>query len=313
MSSASLLSFVPVFLKSLRLKGYSDCTLQAYESDLAQLREYLDSINELDMAPHEFNRQTMREWMGINQAEWSPASRARKISAVRSLIRFLVHQQYIEKSPIENFQTPKIPKQIKQTYSVDNIFVLLELSPNAGPLALRNICAFELMYSSGLRVSELVALNISQIDLLEEWVRTVGKGNKEREVPLSHTAIDIIGRYLAESRPQLVDKNGEQDPDALLLNARGGRITARSIRRLLSEEEEKKGLPTDVSPHGLRHAFATHLLEAGADLRAIQDMLGHEKLSTTARYTHSNFMRIAKVYDNAHPRAKLKKDDSDED
>lgn len=301
-----LLTYVPMFLKALRLKGYSDCTLSSYESDLAQLREYLASIHEEGILPQDFNRQLMRDWMGTHHKDWMPASRARKISAVRSLIHFLIHQQYLQNSPIENFQSPKIPKQIRPSYSVDSIFLLLEIAPDASALCVRNITAFELMYSSGLRVSELVSLNISNLDLIEAWVRVLGKGQKEREIPLSHTAMDLIGRYLTESRPLLRCKDAPQDDEALLLNARGTRITARSIRRLLHEEELKKGLDSDVSPHGLRHAFATHLLEAGADLRAIQDMLGHEKLSTTARYTHSNFMRIAQVYDKAHPRAKNK-------
>jgi integrase/recombinase XerC len=176
---------------------------------------------------------------------------------------------------------------------------------NASPLTIRDLTAFELMYSSGLRVSELVSVNLDSIDFIEGWIRVIGKGNKEREIPVTTTAIDLIGRYLAESRPLLISKDGVQDENALLLNSKGGRITARSIRRLLHEEEIEKGLTADVSPHGLRHAFATHLLEAGADMRAIQDMLGHARLSTTARYTHNNYERLVKVYDNAHPRAHI--------
>jgi integrase/recombinase XerC len=205
-------------------------------------------------------------------------------------------------------QTPKISKQIRNIYSVDQISILLALPPDASALCIRDTTAFELMYSSGLRVSELVAVNIEDFDFIEGWIRVLGKGNKEREVPVTTTAIELIGRYLAEVRPALVDKNGGQDEHALLLNARGGRITARSIRRLLHEDEEQKGLDGDVSPHGLRHAFATHLLEAGADVRAIQELLGHEKLSTTARYAHNDFERIMRVYDAAHPRAHAKSD-----
>ena len=184
--------------------------------------------------------------------------------------------------------------------------ILLTLPPDASPLCVRDTTAFELMYSSGLRVSELVSVNISDFDFIEGWIRILGKGNKEREVPVTTTAIDLIGRYLATVRPTLVDKDGNQDEEALLLNANGGRITARSIRRLLHQDEEAKGLDGDVSPHGLRHAFATHLLEAGADVRAIQELLGHEKLSTTARYAHNDFERIMRVYDQSHPRAHSK-------
>ena len=182
----------------------------------------------------------------------------------------------------------------------------MTLPPDASPLCVRDTTAFELMYSSGLRVSELVSVNISDFDFIEGWIRILGKGNKEREVPVTTTAIDLIGRYLATVRPTLVDKDGNQDEEALLLKANGGRITARSIRRLLHQDEEAKGLDGDVSPHGLRHAFATHLLEAGADVRAIQELLGHEKLSTTARYAHNDFERIMRVYDQSHPRAHSK-------
>ena len=207
--------------------------------------------------------------------------------------------------PFENLQSPKVPKSLRPTYSVDQMSVLLAIPAGADALKIRDLTAFELMYSSGLRVSELVRVDIDDFDFIEGWIRVIGKGNKPREIPVTSTAIDLIGRYLVEVRPGLVDKSGGQDGEALLLNAKGGRITARSIRRLLHDDEIEKGLSGDVSPHGLRHAFATHLLEAGADMRAIQDMLGHSKLSTTARYTHNHYERMVKVYDNAHPRAHI--------
>ncbi len=291
------------FLNSLKLKGYSPCTLDAYALDLRQLVEYFESQNAPDITVEELNRQRLRSWQAEALYDQKPASRARKISAVRTFIHFLIRQEDIDKSPFENLQNPKIPKQMRPTYSVDQINVLLTLPGNADALTIRDLTAFELMYSSGLRVSELVSVDLDDIDFVEGWIRVLGKGQKEREIPVTTTAIDLIGRYLIESRPMLVSKDGVQDDQALLLNSKGGRITARSIRRLLHEEELEKGLSADVSPHGLRHAFATHLLEAGADMRAIQDMLGHVRLSTTARYTHNNYDRLVKVYDNAHPRA----------
>ena len=298
------------FLDALRLKGYSTHTIAAYANDLNQLVQFLEETDRGDLPVSALSRQVMREWLATDIASLQPASRARKISAVRSLIHFLLRQTTIDKSPIANLQTPKIPKQIRPTYAVDQINILLQIPPNASALQLRNLTAFELMYSSGLRISELVGVDIDSIDFIEGWIRVFGKGQKEREIPITNTAIDLIGRYLVEARPKLADKNGTQDAKALLLNARGGRITQRSIRRLLHEDEAAKGLDADVSPHGLRHAFATHLLEAGADLRAIQDMLGHEQLSTTARYTHNQYARIVKVYDQAHPRARISNDDS---
>lgn len=292
------------FLSSLKLRGYSACTIESYASDLAQLMRYFEALDEGDIAVSDLTRLRMREWLGA-MSDLKPASRARKISAVRTLVHYLIRCEEIEKSPFQNLQSPKIPKQIRPTYSVDQINILLEIPGDASVLTIRDLTAFELMYSSGLRVSELVSVNIQDMDFIEGWIRVLGKGQKMREIPMTSTAIDLIGRYLAESRPKLVSKDGGQDPDALLLNARGGRITARSIRRLLHEEEIEKGLSSDVSPHGLRHAFATHLLESGADMRAIQDMLGHARLSTTAKYTHNHYDRIVRVYDQAHPRARL--------
>ena len=294
------------FLLALRLKGYSPCTIESYALDLSQLVQYFEDLGEEDICVETLTRQRMRSWLADALGDQKPASRARKISAVRSLIHYLIRQETIEKSPFENLQNPKIPKQIRPTYTVDQINVLLEIPANADALTIRDLTAFELMYSSGLRVSELVSVDIDSFDFIEGWIRVLGKGNKEREIPVTTTAIDLIGRYLAEARPKLVSKEGYQDDHALLLNSRGGRITARSIRRLLHEEELEKGLNADVSPHGLRHAFATHLLEAGADMRAIQDMLGHARLSTTARYTHNQYDRLVKVYDSAHPRAHIK-------
>ena len=293
------------FLSALRLKGYSPCTIESYALDLSQLVQYFEEQGEGDICVETLTRQRMRSWLADALGDQKPASRARKISAVRSLIHYLIRQETIEKSPFENLQNPKIPKQIRPTYTVDQINVLLEIPANADALTIRDLTAFELMYSSGLRVSELVSVDIDSFDFIEGWIRVLGKGNKEREIPVTTTAIDLIGRYLAEARPKLVSKEGYQDDQALLLNSRGGRITARSIRRLLHEEELEKGLSADVSPHGLRHAFATHLLEAGADMRAIQDMLGHARLSTTARYTHNQYDRLVKVYDSAHPRAHI--------
>lgn len=298
---------VEPFLTSLKLKGYSACTIESYASDLAQLIRYFEDLGEADIEIEALTRARMREWLGTI-AELKPASRARKISAVRTLIHYLIRREEIDKSPFQNLQSPKIPKQIRPTYSVDQINILLEVPAGASALTIRDLTAFELMYSSGLRVSELVSVNIGDMDFVEGWIRILGKGNKMREIPMTSTAIDLIGRYLAEARPMLISKDGVQDSDALLLNSRGGRITARSIRRLLHEEETAKGLSNDVSPHGLRHAFATHLLESGADMRAIQDMLGHARLSTTAKYTHNHYDRIVRVYDKAHPRAHL--DDS---
>lgn len=300
-----LSDYIDAFLQALRLKGYSDCTVSSYAGDLAQMVDYFENHGFDRLADKDLTRVRMRQWLADELLAMKPASRARKVSAVRSFIHYLCRQELIDGVPFANLQSPKVPKTLRPTYSVDQMNVLLSVPPNADKLAIRDLTAFELMYSSGLRVSELVNADIDDIDFVEGWIRVVGKGNKPREIPVTTSAIDLMSRYLAEVRPMLADKNGAQDPDALLLNAKGGRITARSIRRLLREDEIEKGLSGDVSPHGLRHAFATHLLDAGADMRAIQDMLGHSKLSTTARYTHNHYERMVKVYDSAHPRAHI--------
>ena len=297
--------YIDPFLQALRLKGYSDFTISSYAGDLSQMIAFFERLGIEDLTAGGLTRQRMRRWLSEDLADLKPASRARKISAARSFIHYLCRQELIERAPFDNLQSPKVPKTLRPTYSVDQMNVLLSIPPNADKLKIRDLTAFELMYSSGLRVSELVRVDVDDFDFIEGWIRVVGKGNKPREIPVTSTAIDLISRYLTDVRPRLVDKNGDQDASALLLNAKGGRITTRSIRRLLREDELEKGLSDDVSPHGLRHAFATHLLEAGADMRAIQDMLGHSRLSTTARYTHNNYERMVKVYDNAHPRARI--------
>ena len=297
--------YIDSFLQSLRLKGYSDLTIASYAGDLSQMVLYFERLGMPNLLAEDLTRQRMRQWLADELIGMKPASRARKVSSVRSFIHYLCRQELIERVPFENLQSPKVPKSLRPTYSVDQMSVLLAIPAGADALKIRDLTAFELMYSSGLRVSELVRVDIDDFDFIEGWIRVIGKGNKPREIPVTSTAIDLIGRYLVEVRPGLVDKSGGQDGEALLLNAKGGRITARSIRRLLHDDEIEKGLSGDVSPHGLRHAFATHLLEAGADMRAIQDMLGHSKLSTTARYTHNHYERMVKVYDNAHPRAHI--------
>lgn len=297
--------YIDSFLQSLRLKGYSDLTIASYAGDLSQMVLYFERLGMPNLLAEDLTRQRMRQWLADDLIGMKPASRARKVSSVRSFIHYLCRQELIERAPFENLQSPKVPKSLRPTYSVDQMSVLLAIPAGADALKIRDLTAFELMYSSGLRVSELVRVDIDDFDFIEGWIRVIGKGNKPREIPVTSTAIDLIGRYLVEVRPGLVDKSGGQDGEALLLNAKGGRITARSIRRLLHDDEIEKGLSGDVSPHGLRHAFATHLLEAGADMRAIQDMLGHSKLSTTARYTHNHYERMVKVYDNAHPRAHI--------
>lgn len=304
-----LIDHFDAFLTWLRVeRGASPGTIEGYASDLRTFEQFLHDSGRASLAPGELDHHLLRRWLGEQFAGRAPATLARRISAVRTFLRFLVRRGVIERSPADMLSRPKLPKTSRPFMAVDEVFALLDGPMRSGPLGLRDLAMFELMYSSGLRVSELVGIDLMRLDLVEGWVRVMGKGAKERDVPIGSTAIEALARYLDEARPLLVDSLGAQDPDALFLNATGSRLTARSVRRLLKESQLRAGLPGDVSPHGLRHSFATHMLDAGADLRGIQKMLGHEKLSTTQRYTHTSLDRLMEVYDKAHPRARRRRD-----
>ncbi len=305
--NASFQSCVPDFLTYLRVeRGASPNTIAAYQSDLHALAAFLADEGCPDLPPQGLDHLLLRKWLGTLYDHQAPASLARKVACVRSFLRFLIRRGRLETSPAALVSSPKLPRKHRQFFSVEEVFQLLDPPANPTPLTLRDLAAFELIYSAGLRVSEAIGANLLDLDLVEGWIRVTGKGAKERDVPVGARALLALERYLVEARPHLADANGLQDPDAIFLNHRGGRITTRSIHRLLKARQLALGMPADVSPHGLRHAFATHLLDSGADLRAIQDMLGHESLSTTARYTHNSLGRLMEVYDRAHPRAQRK-------
>ncbi|MEJ2201202.1 MAG: tyrosine recombinase XerC [Desulfuromonadaceae bacterium] len=224
---------------------------------------------------------------------------ARKLSALRSFFAFLVREGLLESNPGDLVSTPRQEKYLPRTLSVDEAYALLAGSCPDDLLGLRNRAIVELLYSSGLRVGELTALNLSSLDLAEGLVRVRGKGNKERIVPVGRPAIAALEHYL--------DARGVAAADApLFLNHRGGRLTSRSVQRNLKRQLRDGRLLKDATPHTLRHSFATHLLDGGADLRAIQELLGHESLSTTQKYTQVSVDRLMNVYDQAHPRSRKK-------
>lgn len=293
------------YLKAER--GASEHTLRAYGSDLAQLEEHL-----LDRKP---GSQTVKvEEVGLDELQlWLQAqsddkgnkasSLARKISAVRSFWRFMLRKELIDYSPAELLVSPKVARPLTNFMMVDDVFHLLESHTPDSALGVRDMAMWETAYGSGLRISELMGLDLGDVDFKENWVQVTGKGSKERVVPLGSKANDALQRYMAR-RMELVS----EPTSAMFLNFRGGRLTTRSARRLLKEHLIRAGLDPDVTPHGLRHSFATHLLDSGADLRSIQEMLGHASLSTTQRYTHVSLQRVVQAYDMAHPRAKKKVD-----
>ena len=286
-------------------RGASDHTLRAYASDLNQLHEFLTTRQRGGAVEIEWvDLDDLQSWLH-EQAEDrgnKAASLARKISSVRSFFRFLLRKEYLERNPAEMLVSPKVPRPLTNFMMVDDVFQLMESNIPDGALGVRDMAMWEVAYSSGLRVSELVGLDKEDVDLEQGWVRVLGKGSKERVVPLGSKAKKSLLRYYSRRMELVVEPI-----DALFLNYRGGRLTARSIRRLLRQHLIRAGLDPDITPHGLRHSFATHLLDSGADLRSIQEMLGHASLSTTQRYTHVSLRQVVQAYDSAHPRARKKK------
>ena len=304
-SPESLAGRMDDFMRHLSTeKGYSPNTVRAYSRDLEEFRSYLRqraqrrSGAEEDREPEiaDIDHLTLRGYLGWLFKKNARATIARKLSALRSFFTFLMKHGVIETNPAEYLLTPKLPKKIPGYLSVDDMFRLLDSIPGDSILDLRNRAMFETMYSAGIRVAELAGMNVEDADLAGHTIRVRGKGNRERIVPIGRKA----ARAMEEYRRQL-GKAASRGP--LFLNRYGNRLTTRSIARILNRLARQCGLAVPVSPHGLRHSFATHLLDAGADLRAVQELLGHKNLSTTQRYTHVSIDRLMAVYDKAHPRS----------
>jgi integrase/recombinase XerC len=288
------------FLESLRVeRGASPETMRAYASDLGQFASFLAENGAEHVDPSDLRLDDLRGFVVDRFDENQASSIARKISTLRSFWKFLVKKRMVQEDLARLLNTPKVSTPLRNYFSVDEVFHLLESQRPDGALGLRSMAIWEIGYGAGLRISELVGLDLAHVDTDQGWVRTVGKGNKERVVPIGSKAVEALQRYLTR-RGELL----RTEESALFLNARGGRITARSVRRLFKEHLVRAGLDTSITPHGLRHSFATHLLDSGADLRGIQELMGHENLSTTQRYTHVSIDRLVRAYDKAHPRAR---------
>ena len=291
-------------------KGYTAHTCRAYRSDLVTFARIVCAATVEDMPakgipdafdPRQVDPLAIRGYLArLYRHKNSKATIARKLAAVRSFYRFLLRQGLVTRNPAETVLTPKQEKKIPHYLTVDDVFRLLDQIQEDSLLGLRNRAIFETLYTAGTRVSELAGLDTTVVDLNEGIIRVHGKGNKERIVPIGATAAMAIRRY----RERLWTESGIA-PDAdgpLFLNRNRGRLTTRSIARILDRMVRQCGLLVPVSPHTLRHSFATHLLDAGADLRTVQELLGHESLSTTQKYTHVSIDRLMETYDKAHPR-----------
>jgi integrase/recombinase XerC len=291
------------FLEYLRTeRGASEQTIRAYASDLGQLVDYLDEHHQMgECDPEEVTLDHLRGFVADRFDQNGASTIARKISTLRSFWTFLVKKERVDDDPASLLSSPRVSSPLRNYLDVDEILHLLECHAPDDALGVRNMAIWEIGYGCGLRVSEIVGLDRERVDLDEGWVAVIGKGDKERQLPLGRKAARAVERYL-HRRPELV--SGRTEDGALFLNYRGGRLSTRSLRRLLKQHLVRAGLDTSITPHGLRHSFATHLLDSGADLRGIQELMGHANLSTTQRYTHVSVDRLMEVYDRAHPLAR---------
>ncbi len=277
-------------------------TARAYLSDLAQYAAYLAEVG-VPLVPS--SAAAVRGFLARAAGRGGPATLGRKLSALRSFYRFLVREGLAPSNPARGMASPRRPRRLPEVLPEEEVAALVEAPAGEGALALRDRALLELLYGSGVRVSELTSLSLDDVDLEGAEVRVLGKRRKERVVPFGQPAREALRRWLQEGRPRLA-----AGPDhgsargALFLNFRGGRLSTRSVARRLDRAVLASGVARHVHPHVLRHCFATHLLGNGADLRAIQELLGHASLSTTQRYTHLDWQRLAAVYDAAHPRAR---------
>lgn len=288
-------------------RNVSGNTIAAYRDDLDSfisflLNEYWTTTREaLDLK--RVDHLTVRAYLGhLARRKLSRSSVARHLSTLRTFFRWLVREGVVPSNPARAVATPKREKHLPAVLQTSDIAVLFEQPDLEKPLGIRDAAWLELLYASGLRVSELTAIDLDDLQLGARLVRVHGKGAKERIVPFGSKAEEAIRRWL-EVRPQIARKAPLEEEQPLFLNHQGRRITTRSIRRLLDEYVRAASLRSGVSPHTLRHSFATHLLNAGADLRTIQELLGHVSLSTTQKYTHLSDWHLIEVYRKAHPRS----------
>ncbi|MDH3283396.1 MAG: tyrosine recombinase XerC [Acidobacteriota bacterium] len=291
------------FLEHLDLdRNLSAETVRAYRRDLADLLAFLEQawFHRRGVRPRAVDARAVRGWVAdMHNRGLSRSTMGRRLSAARSFFQWLLHAGQLQTNPAAEVKNPKGTQRLPDRMDVEDVSLVLEAPDRSTKGGLRDRAVLELLYGAGLRVSELVSIDLDDIHLGDRTVRVLGKGSKERVVPFGKPAAEAISAYL-DSFSEL---RARTDQEALFLNLRGGRLTDRSVRRLLDKAVAAAALVRGVHPHVLRHSFATHLLESGMDLRAIQELLGHGRLSTTQRYTKLSLDKILEVYDRSHPRA----------
>src|SRR3984885_1383725 len=294
---------IDLFLDELRRQSASEHTVRNYALDLHQFLVYFAIPGKPKPTLEQIDALAIREWLGhLYEEQLTAVSRRRKLASVRSFFKFLLREGLVEKNVARMVRTPKAPKTLPAVMTAEQTNALVDGVTGAAdkferPYPARDLAIFELLYGCGLRISELVGLNLDDFDFNERWIRVRGKGKKERQVPYAGKASGALDRYLGLRQP---DSSSGQ---ALFLNHRGARLTDRGARGIVKFYARMITGDSSIHPHSLRHAYATHLLSDGADLRAIQELLGHARLSTTQKYTQVSLADLMAVYDRAHPKA----------
>lgn len=294
---------VDLFLKYLRAeRNYSQHTIDSYASDLTHCLSFMEESSlsqafSLQQLTHHDMRYYLAHLVDLGYAR---STMARRLSAMKSLVKFLLREERLDKDPLQQVISPKKPKNLPKVIHQDQLIQVLDSGFEQTWLGFRDKAILEFLYAAGARVSELASLQISQLDLHQQQMRVIGKGSKERLLPLGRKAVEAYQSYADYLR---ASKIVVQDSEAVFVNRQGGRLSVRGIQRIVRKRMLTMAQLARVSPHALRHSFATHLLNAGADLRSVQELLGHAHLSTTQIYTHVSVERLKDVYDKAHPRS----------
>lgn len=304
-------SFIDSYIEGFRMslhheKHSTNNTVRNYLHDLYEFYTFLkqyqpDLFAGKELKMDQVNPLIIRSWLAVLLQKNQSASVARKLSSLRSFFGYWVKKGKLNQNPAKTVHSPKVPKKLPRFLTVDEMFALLDAPKGEDILHKRDRAILELLYSCGLRVSELVGLDLKDIDFDNRLARVWGKGNKERIVPIGKKAIECLQEYILNRNQLIASKRSESQ--AVFINNRAERLNVRSVQRMVEECIKLCGISKEVSPHVLRHSFATHLLNAGADLRSIQELLGHSSLSTTQKYTHVNLDQLMKVYDQSHPKA----------
>ncbi|MBU2538471.1 MAG: tyrosine recombinase XerC [Proteobacteria bacterium] len=302
--SYTLQDLLPQFSRWLSVeKGYSLKTVESYGRDLAEFASFIEVGHDVRQIESRVVRSFVYALNGKNKG----SSVARKLSALRTFFRHLLREGIITHDPVAPIATPKQEKHMPVFLTVDEVFSLLDMPGDEDAFGSRDRAILEILYSTGVRVAELAALDLDRLDSDEGMLRVTGKGNRERLVPVGNPALEALSQYLPQRTlltRERIARGEAPENKAVFLNHRGVRLTTRSIERIVKMYSQRAGIAARVTPHALRHSFATHLLEMGADLRTVQELLGHVSLSTTQRYTHLNMDHLSEVYDRAHPKAK---------